>query len=859
MDLCGPMRVESINGKKYILVVVDDYTRFGWTKCNWTFVNKTLTEFCESVGITHNTSVPQTLQHNGVVERRNQTLMEAARTMLIFAKALMFLWAKVVATACYTLNRSLVYTLHRKTCYELLKGKKPEVNYFRVFRSLCYPTNDYDDLGKLKAKADIGLGPNSVAPGHNGAGPEINNLQSGQISFGLVNTPTTPSVPPTEKQLSELLQPLFDEDEEFLRDVHPNLVYVAPPRAPEIVPDSPSTTTVTEDAPAATTITSPSQTSPPDTGVNGPENTITTSGSESFENSVTNEFDSEASSSGTVNVNPTQQNNPPIVHGQKWTKDHPLENVIGDLNRPVSTRRQLETDAMWCFFNEFLENVEPKNFKEAVQYPCWIDAMQEEIHEFERLAVWELVPAPSHSLVIGLKWVYKIKLDEYGEVLKNKARLVAKGYRQEAGIDFEESFAPVARLEAIRLFIANAASQNMTIFQMDVKTAFLNGELNEVVYVSQPEGFVDPDQPTHVYRLKKALYGLKQAPRAWYDKLSRFLMSTGFSKGVVDPTLFTRKTGKHILLVQIYVDDIIFASTNPKSCETFAKEMSSTFKMSMMGQMSFFLGLQVSQNPKGIFINQSKYALEILKKYGLNSSASVDTPMVDKMKLDEDRQGKLVDPTRFRVMVGSLMHLSASRPDIVFVVCMCARYQAKPTEKHLHAIKRIFRYLKGSIHMGLWYLKDSGFALRDFADADYAGCQDTRRSTSGFSQFLRDKLVSWSLKKQKSTAISTTEGEYIVFSGCCAQILLLRSQLSDYGFTFNKIPLSKHIDIRHHFIKEQMENRVIEVYFVETKYQLADIFTKALPRERFELILPLLDMKQLSPETLKELQESANE
>ncbi|GKA70485.1 retrovirus-related pol polyprotein from transposon TNT 1-94 [Tanacetum coccineum] len=237
-----------------------------------------------------------------------------------------------------------------------------------------------------------------------------------------------------------------------------------------------------------------------------------------------------------------------LEHVHKWTKDHPLENVIGDINRSVSIRRQLETDAMWCFFNEFLENVEPKNFKEAVR----------------------ILRIDAH--------VYKIKLDEYGDVLKNKARLVAKGYRQEAGIDFEESFAPVARLEAIRLFIANAASQDMTIFQMDVKTAFLNGELNEVVYVSQPEGFVDPDLPTHVYRLKKALYGLKQAPRAWYDKLSRFFMSTGFSKGVVDPTLFTRKTGKHILLVQIYVDDIIFASTNPKSCEIFANEMSSTFK-----------------------------------------------------------------------------------------------------------------------------------------------------------------------------------------------------------------------------------------------------------------------------------------
>ncbi|GJX96350.1 retrovirus-related pol polyprotein from transposon TNT 1-94, partial [Tanacetum coccineum] len=257
-------------------------------------------------------------------------------------------------------------------------------------------------------------------------------------------------------------------------------------------------------------------------------------------------------------------------------------------------------------------------------------------------------------LIIPLKWIFKIKLDEYGEVLKNKARLVAKGYRQEAGIDFEESFAPVARLEAIKLFIANAACQNMIIFQMDVKTAFLNGELNEVVYVNQPEGFVDPEHLTHVYQLKKALYGLKQAPRAWYDKLSKYLISTGFTKGVVNPTLFTKKTGKHILLVQIYVDDIIFASTNPKN-------------------------------------------------------------MAERPNLDEDRGGKLIDPTHFHGM-------------------------AKPTDKHLHAIKRSFRYLKRTIHIGLWYPKDSGFALKAFADADYAGCQDTRRSTSGSAQ-LSSKMM----------------------------------------------------------------------------------------------------------------------
>nr|GEV06639.1 retrovirus-related Pol polyprotein from transposon TNT 1-94 [Tanacetum cinerariifolium] len=413
-----------------------------------------------------------------------------------------------------------------------------------------------------------------------------------------------------------------------------------------------------------------------------------------------------------------------------------------------------------------LSKVEPKNFKSAITEDCWFQAIQDEIHEFDRLQVWELVPQPNYVMIIALKWIYKVKLDEYGDVLKNKAWLVVKGYRQEEGIDFEESFAPVARIEAICIFITNAASRNMIIYQMDVKTSFLNGELKEEVYVSQPEGFVDPDHLTHVYRLKKALYGLKQAPRAWYDTLSRFLLDNNFSKGAVNPTLFTRKTGKHILLVQIYVDDIIFASTDLKACDIFSNEMSLKFQMSMMGRRSFFLGLQVSQSLRSIFINQSKFALEILKKFGMDSCDSVDTSMVDRLKLDEDPLG----------------------------------IPASPTKKHLEALKRVFRDLKGTINWGLWYLKDTVMALTAYAYADHAGCQDTRRSTSGSAQFLGDKLVSWSSKKQKSTAISTTEHSR-----------------------------SKHIDIRHHFIREQVERGVIELYFVTTDYQLADIFTKALP------------------------------
>nr|GFB24565.1 retrovirus-related Pol polyprotein from transposon TNT 1-94 [Tanacetum cinerariifolium] len=286
---------------------------------------------------------------------------------------------------------------------------------------------------------------------------------------------------------------------------------------------------------------------------------------------------SDASSSRDVSSTESTYVSQTHHHLSKWSKDHPLDNVIINPSRPVSTRKQLATDALWCLYNSVLSKVEPKNFKSIITENCWFQAMQDKIHEFDRIQVWELVPQPDCVMIITLKWIYKVKLDEYGDVLKNKARLVAKGYQQEEGIDFEESFAPVARIEAIRIFIANAASKNMTIYQMDVKTTFLNGELKEEVYVSQSEGFVDPDHPTHVYRLKKALYGLTQAPRAWYDTLSIFLLDNKFSKGAVDPTLFTRKTCKRTLLVQIYIDDIIFASTDPKACDIFSNEMSSKF------------------------------------------------------------------------------------------------------------------------------------------------------------------------------------------------------------------------------------------------------------------------------------------
>ncbi|GJY59361.1 retrovirus-related pol polyprotein from transposon TNT 1-94 [Tanacetum coccineum] len=429
------------------------------------------------------------------------------------------------------------------------------------------------------------------------------------------------------------------------------------------------------------------------------------------------------------------------------------------------------TDGDMCMYALTVSTLEPKNVNEAMTDPAWIESMQEELLQFKRLDVWVLVPPPDNIKPLTLKWLFKNKHDEENTVIRNKTRLVVRGYRQEEGIDFEESFAPVARMEAIRIFLAYAAHKSFTVFQMDVKTAFLHGTLKEDVYVCQPEGFIDADHPSHVYKLKKALYGLKQAPRAWYDELSTFLLQNHFFKGTIDPTLFIRRFDDDILVVQVYVDDIIFGSTHPRYTQLFSDLMKSRFEMSMMGEMTFFLGLQVNQSPCGIFINQSKYVLEILKKYGMESCDPVGTPMEIKDKLDLDQHGSPVDATKYRSMIGALMYLTSSRPDIVHATCLCARYQAKPTEKYLKEVKRIFRYLWGTVNTGLWYTKDSGFKLTGFLDADYAGCKDTFKSTSSGAQFLGEKLVSWSSKKQDCMALSIVEAEFVSLSACCAQVL----------------------------------------------------------------------------------------
>jgi hypothetical protein len=400
--------------------------------------------------------------------------------------------------------------------------------------------------------------------------------------------------------------------------------------------------------------------------------------------------------------------------------------------------------------------------EDALRDSDWVLAMQEELNNFRRNEVWHLVPRPNQN-VVGTKWVFRNKQNEHGVVTRNKARLVAKGYSQVEGLDFGETYAPVARLESIRILLAYATHHGFKLYQMDVKSVFLNGPIKEELYVEQPLGFEDSEYPNYVYKLSKALYGLKQAPRAWYECLRDFLITNGFKVGKADPTLFTKIIANDLFVCQIYVDDIIFGSTNKSTCEEFSRIIIQKFEMSMMGELKYFLGFQVKQLQEGTFISQTKYIQDILTG------------------------GKSVDQKVYRSMIGSLLYLCASRPDIMLSVCMCARFQADPKGVHLRAVKRIMRYLVYTPKFGLWYPKGSTFDLIGYSDADWVVCKIDRKSTSGTCQFLVRSLVSWASKKQNFVALSTAEVEYIVAGHCCAQLLWMRQTLMDYGYKLSKV------------------------------------------------------------------------
>ena len=504
----------------------------------------------------------------------------------------------------------------------------------------------------------------------------------------------------------------------------------------------------------------------------------------------------------------------------------------------------------YSFISEITDSSEPTTFRKAATLPQWQKAMQEEYDSLRAQGTWLLVPPPENRAIVGSKWVYKVKKNPDGSISRYKARLVAQGFSQEHGIDYLDTFSPVVRHTTVRIILALAAMNHWTLRQLDIKNAFLHGDLQEEVYMKQPQGFIDPSYPSHVCKLVKSLYGLKQAPRAWNSKFTSYLAVVGFHASASDTSLFVKKDESDITILLLYVDDIILTGSNPVKIQTVIQDLSTIFELKDLGQLTYFLGLQVQYKTDGsVFVSQSKYIKDLVHKAGMDSCKPANTPCKPHHQMLQSEGQLLTDPTVYRSIVGSLQYLTFTRPDIAFAVNTVCQFMSSPTDIHFGAVKRIIRYLQGTMHIGINFSADTVSKLTAFSDSDWAADLNTRR----YVVYLGNNPISWQSKKQNSVSRSSTEAEYKALAHTAADIAWIRYILKDLGVfldapptihcdNMSAIALSanpvfhsriKHLDTDYHFVRERVQQGDLEVLYIPTEEQTADVLTKGLHSPSF--------------------------
>lgn len=856
-DLCGPITPATPSGNHYFLLLVDDYSRYMWvallptkdaaptaiqqiqaaaerksgkklralrTDRGGEFTAGNFNKYFAELGVRRELTAPYTPQQNGVVERRNQTVVGTARSMLKAKGLPGEFWGEAVTTAVYILNRASTKGAGGRTPYELWTGSRPAVHHLRTFGCVAH-VKTTGHLKKLddRSKPTIFVG-----------------YEPGSKAYRTYD--------PATRRVCVTRDVVFDEeakwnwdgdqvDSDFIIDYvkvsHPEVVIThQEEQAAPVAPSSPA---------ASPAPSMPAASPTPSTPATSPGPSLPASPAPSAPGSPDLDAD----------------------HDDAPLRFRTIRDIIGPAAIPGLARRELGEDLL------MVNTDEPTTFQEAQAHECWRKAMLDEMTAIEANGTWELVEAPAHHRPIGLKWVFKTKKDAAGVVTKHKARLVAKGYVQQQGVDFDEVFAPVARLESVRLLLAHAASKGWPVHHMDVKSAFLNGDLQEVVYVTQPPGFIVAGEEHKVLRLSKALYGLRQAPRAWYAKLDTSLVALGFQRSESEHAVYIRGVSKHRLVVGVYVDDLIITGGSHSELKQFKEEMKATFQMADLGLLRYYLGLEVIQNNGCITVSQGAYAVKILTAAGLSDCNPSHTPMESRLKLSKASTAPAADATEYRRIVGALRYLVNTRPDIAYAVGYVSRFMEKPTTEHLVAVKRVLRYVAGTVNFGCHYgRKKGGSDLVGYSDSDLAGDVDTRRSTTGVLFFLDGNLVTWQSQKQKVVALSSCEAEYIAATTATCQGVWLARLLAELrgekevsaitlkidnqsAIQLSKNPVfhdrSKHIDTKYHFIRQCIEENRVRVEPIDTNNQLADILTKALGRERFIQLrsrLGLIEIKQ---------------
>ena len=755
-------------------------------------------------------------------------------------------WSHAFQAAVYLINRMPSKILNFSTPYELLFNSTPSYHRLKIFGCLCYPWLKPYNQSKIQPKSTpcIFLGYSSSKSAYKCFDATTNRLfHSRHVEFVEHIVPlagTSNGSPPATELVLTDFSSRNNKNKEIADNIPPPSLPLHPPpdltihvqqpiqtvsqpfstqheqqTSGTVIHDESTTTSSTPQSPSQPSSSEQSPTTTPNT--HSPTNTSATNESE---NRVTR-----VRKPNSKYFNPSFINNTVVKQAQTTPPSkHPL-----------------------------LASLEPTCVSQAMQDSNWRDAMNAEFNALLQNGTWDLVPNDDRKNLVGCKWVFRIKRKPDGTIERYKARLVAKGFHQRPGIDFTETFSPVVKPTTIRIVLSLALSKGWSFQQLDINNAFLQGTLNDEVYMVQPPGFIHKSFPNYICKLKKAIYGLRQAPRDWHKELSSFLLINGFTHSISDASLFIYNRDGFIAYILVYVDDIVITGNNNNFLADLYRKFSARFSLKDLGSLNYFLGVEVIHLPHGCFLSQQKYIRDLLQRFKLDGAKEVVTPLSTSSSLTLLDGSAAADPTMFRQLVGALQYLSLTRPDVAFAVNKLSQFMHKPSQLHWQALKRVVRYLKGTIFHGLLVKRNVPLTLTGFSDADWGGNKDDFSSTTAYVIYLGSNIVSWKSSKQRTVARSSIEAEYRALAHASAEIQWIQNLLHELGVSFAQPPAihcdnigatylsanpvfhsrMKHLALDYHFVRQQVQAGKLKVSYISTKDQLADAMTKPLSPQRF--------------------------
>ncbi|GMI79954.1 hypothetical protein HRI_001664700 [Hibiscus trionum] len=896
-DVWGPSRVKNITGGRWFVIFIDDHSRLTWTYLlkeksevsqvfeqfysmvetqfetkiqifksdnGGEFFTKSLGEFFIDKGIVHISSCVDTPQQNGIAERKNRHLLEVTRALMLSNNVPHYLWGEALLTSTYLINRMPSKVLNFQTPRDVF------LSFFPSFK----PMNSNLPLRIFGCTVFV----QNFSPTRSKFDPK--SLKCVLVGYSSLKKGYKCYHPPSKKFFVTMDLTFFEQEPYFSKTeikgetignnfqlVPTQVPLSSPSHYPPLLESQTSSHTPPNSSPNP--YLSPASKQSTQTSSQPPKQLqVYTRKRKTIPETVLQSSTRQELNFSPVTCEESEGNESVNIPSHLLYDYEPIakrKGVRQCTKYPI--QRYAAYGSLMPSFKAFTACLDkeqiPKSYEEAVQNPKWKKAIEEEIEALQKNGTWTITDLPQGKRTVGCKWVFTIKYNSDGTIQRHKARLVAKGFTQTYGIDFKETFAPVAKLNSVRILLSLAVNCDWKLHQLDIKNAFLNGNLEEEVYMEIPSGVKGTGQPQKVCKLAKSLYGLKQSPRAWFERFTKVILKNGFKQSSADHTLFSKVTSsnKRVILI-VYVDDIIMTGDDEEEVSKLKNFLSREFEIKDLGSLRYFLGMEVARTSKGLIINQRKYILDLLKETGLLGCKPADTPMEAGLKFNKPGTGLAADKGLYQRLVGKLIYLSLTRPDISFPVNVISQYMTEPRQEHMDAAKRILRYLKGTPGHGLFFKKSQDRTVKIYTDSSWAGELTDRRSTSGYCSFVWGNLVTWKSKKQTVVSRSSAEAELRALAlGICEGIWLLKflrelGMAQDESFEIfcdnqstiqiAKNPVqhdrTKHIEIDRHFIAEKLAKGTVSLNYIPTEEQVADTLTKPLPKALFSNFLSKLGL-----------------